>query len=165
MIRSVILMGIVALLSGCYFDYPLTGTTQAIDPALAGEWRDSNKEITVEVRAAADGYRLRYTDNDGTYLFDNATILHIGGEHFLQARFYGEQRADGSIDDTAKEKPWLVLAFERKDGKIIVRVPDTDEKYIPRNLKSAREFKAAFKAASQRDGFLGPPMTFEKSRP
>ena len=165
MIRQIAFLGIFILLGGCYFNYPLTGAIQDNDPALAGEWRDSTGEITVEVRSVGDEYRLRYTDDHATYLFDTAVILEIGGDYFLQARFFGEEHADGTIDDSPKDTPWLVFAIEIKGDSIIVRVPDTDEKFVPRELKNAQEYKTAFVAAISRVGFLGPPMTFRKVFP
>ncbi len=165
MIRQIAFLGVYILLSGCYFDYPLTGAIQDIDPALVGEWRDFTDEITVEVRSVGDEYRIRYTDDDATYLFDTAVILEIDGDTFLQARFFGEEHADGSIDDTPKNTPWLVLAIESKGDILIVRVPDTGEKFIPRELKNAQEYRTTFVAAIRRVGFLGPPMTFRKILP
>ncbi|MEE8339988.1 MAG: hypothetical protein V3R56_07570 [Xanthomonadales bacterium] len=165
MIRQIVFLGIFILLGGCYFDYPLTGAIQDIDPALAGEWRDSTGEITVVVQSVGDEYRLRYTDDHATYLFDTAVILEIAGDYFLQARFFGEEQADGTLDDSPKEPPWLVLAIEIEGDRIIVRVPDTGEKFVPRELKNAQEYRSAFAAALRRDGFLGPPMTFRKILP
>jgi len=165
MIRQIAFLGIFILLGGCYFDYPLTGAIQDIDPALVGEWLDSTDEITVEVRSAGEEYRIRYTDDDAIYLFDTAVILEIEGAYFLQARFFGEEHTDGSIDDSPKDTPWLVLAIENKGDKLIVRVPDTGEKFIPRELKNAQEYRTAFVAAIRRVGFLGPPMTFRKILP
>ncbi len=165
MIRSVLILGILVLLSGCYFDYPLTGVAQKIDPTLSGKWRDSTEEITVEVRSLADEYRIRYSDNDGTYLFDNAVILKVDGHNFLQARFLGEENPDGTIGDAPKGRSWLVLAFEKKGDKVIMRIPDTDEKFVPRELKSAQDYRSAFVSAIHRDGFFGPPMIFRKITP
>ena len=165
MMRTTVFLGIFILLSGCYFDYPLTGATQDIDTSLEGEWHDSTGEITVEVRPTADGHEIRYTDDDATYLFDNIAILEIDGDSFLQARFFGEENPDGTLDDAPKDHPWLVMAIERKDGKIIVRIPNLDDKYIAREFKNALDYRTAFAAAIRQDGFLGSPKTFEKSRP
>jgi hypothetical protein len=44
-LRKLVILGIIAFLNGCYFDYPLTGAIQDVDPALEGEWRDSTGEI------------------------------------------------------------------------------------------------------------------------
>jgi hypothetical protein len=165
MIRKMIFLGIFVLLSGCYFDYPLTGPKEDFDPSLEGEWHDSEGEVSVEVRSATDGYRLRYQDKDVTYLFDNATILEIDATYFLQARFYGEVSKDGTIDDSPKDHPWLVVAVERKGDTVVMRVPNADDQLRLQDFKNAAEFRTAFAAAIHRDSFFGEPLTFRKTAP
>jgi hypothetical protein len=165
MIRKMIILGIFVLLSGCYFDYPLTAPTEDFDPSLEGVWHDSEGEVSVEVRSATDGYRLRYQDKDVTYLFDSAAILEIDETYFLQARFYGEVSKDSTIDDSPKDHPWLVVAVERKGDTVIMRVPNADDQLRLQDFKNAEEFRSAFAAAIHRDGFFGDPMTFRKTAP
>jgi len=165
MIRKMIFLGIFVLLSGCYFDYPLTGAIEENDPTLEGKWHDSEGEVSVEVRSAADGYRLRYQDKDVTYLFDNAVILEIDARYFLQARFYGEVSPDGTIDDSPKDHPWLVVAVERKGDTVVMRVPNADDQLRLQDFKNAEKFRSAFAAAIHRDGFFGDPLTFRKAEP
>lgn len=165
MFRVAIFLGAFVLLCGCYFDHPLTGTMQNIDPTLEGEWRDSAGEITVEVRPTADGYRLRYTDKDATYLFDDGAILEIDGRQFLQAFFYGEERLNGTVDDSPKDNPWMVVSIERNGDKIIVRAPSPDKEFLSWPRKNSAEFTSAFAAAIRRDEFLESPTVFHKIVP
>ena len=165
MARKLLVLGVLVFLGACNFDYPLRGAIQTIDPATEGTWRDTNGEITVEVLSASDGYLLRYKENNSTYLLDNASILEIEGTHLLQARFKGEESADGTIDDSPKDHPWLVMAFEQHGDKVIMRPLEIDETIMPREFKSAAELQSAFAAAIHRDGFWGEPVIFQKVVP
>lgn len=150
----------VLLMSGCNFEYSLTGEIQDIGSSLQGEWRSSDGKETVEILSGVNGFRIRHTEGDSTSLFENGVILKTNGLYFLQARYLAFEKSNGTKYHPYKvTSPWLVRAFERKGEKIILRNLGTVRK---EKFRTAREFRSAFATAIHRDDFIGASTTYQK---
>lgn len=149
MIRKIIYLGIIVLLVGCDFDYPLTGDVQPIDTTLVGEWRSIKGNETIKVRATKDGYNLTYVTKEKTILFNKTNILKIDNRYFLQAYCLSK----------AKHR-WLVVSFKREGDRVTVRRPSLN--FTNLKFKNSKEFQTVFESVSASNDFFGDPIIYQK---